>query len=684
MITNVPYLARGKQSEKLRAFCERHYSASKNDLATVFLERCLALCTEGGSASLVLPQNWLFLYSYRKLREKLLKTEIWNLFARLGPKGFRTPMWDFNVQLLTLTRRYPAYQGNALFGGTNEGSGTVFGLDVSEFRTAGAKATELMEADIRGVEQARQLKNPDARVVLRDLSDQARLDDYCTSIEGLTTGDLARFVGKFWEGTLSGIWNPYIQNVHSTEHFGARTDRVFWENGNGVLSRFPSAHNFPSEIMHGKGVLGKTGLRVTQMGKFPVTTYTGEVFGKNGATVVPDNPEHLAAIWCYCCSPEYNKEVRRVDQSLKVTNATLVTVPFNLDRWVKVADERYPNGFPRPYSDDPAQWIFHGHPCGSVVWDEAGKRNSYGELRTEPLVLQVAVARLLGYRWPAEQDADMELADEQREWVRRCDALLAHADEDGIVCIPSVRGEVPAGERLLGLLAAAFGDAWHDGVLPNLLAEAGSATLDDWLRDRFFELHCKVFHHRPFIWYVWDGRRSDGFHALVNYHKLVADDGKGRRCLESLTYSYLGDWISRQKDGVQRGEGGAEDRLAAALELQRRLVAILEGEPPFDIFVRWKPIDEQPVGWDPDVNDGVRLNSRPFMADDIPGGKKGAGILRAKPNIHWRKDRGKEPYREQEKFPWFWRDGEFTAERVNDIHLTVAKKRAAQQQSETK
>ena len=124
--------------------------------------------------------------------------------------------------------------------------------------------------------------------------------------------------------------------------------------------------------------------------------------------------------------------------------------------------------------------------------------------------------------------------------------------------------------------------------------------------------------------------------------------------------------------------------MAAALELQRRLVAILEGEPPFDIFVRWKPIDEQPVGWEPDFNDGVRLNIRPFMADDIPGGKKGAGILRAKPNIHWRKDRGKEPYREQEQFPWFWRDGGFTGERLNDINLTVSYKRECRDRAESK
>ena len=68
----------------------------------------------------------------------------------------------------------------------------------------------------------------------------------------------------------------------------------------------------------------------------------------------------------------------------------------------------------------------------------------------------------------------MELADEQREWVRRCEALSGLADEDGIVCISPVRGEASAGERLLSYLAASFGDAWNEGVLTRLLTEVGS------------------------------------------------------------------------------------------------------------------------------------------------------------------------------------------------------------------
>ena len=192
----------------------------------------------------------------------------------------------------------------------------------------------------------------------------------------------------------------------------------------------------------------------------------------------------------------------------------------------------------------------------------------------------------------------------------------------------------------------------------------------------------KCFIDRPFIWHIWDGRRRDGFHALVSYHGLAEGDSNGRQRLESLTYSYLGDWITRQRDGVTRGAGGAEDRLTAALELQKRLVSILEGEPPFDIFVRWKPIEEQPVGWAPDISDGVRLNIRPFMVDDIPNGKKGAGILRTKPKIHWPKDLGGEPEREQAQFPWFWNNGGFTGDRINDIHLTNAEKRTARDRAE--
>ena len=75
-----------------------------------------------------------------------------------------------------------------------------------------------------------------------------------------------------------------------------------------------------------------------------------------------------------------------------------------------------------------------------------------------------------------------------------------------------------------------------------------------------------------------------------------------------------------------------------------------------------------------DINDGVRINIRSFMAHDIPTGKKGPGTLRVKPNVHWKKERGKESMRVQRQYPWSWRSGKFTGKRSNDLPFTVAKK----------
>ncbi len=54
-----------------------------------------------------------------------------------------------------------------------------------------------------------------------------------------------------------------------------------------------------------------------------------------------------------------------------------------------------------------------------------------------------------------------------------------------------------------------------------------------------------------------------------------------------------------------------------------------------------------------------------------------AGILRKNPNIKWTKDRGTEPKRDKDQFPWFWKDGLFVGDRVNDFHLSNAQKHAA-------
>lgn len=658
VLTNVPYLGRGKQDGTLSKHLDEQYAMGKADLATAFVLRGLEFCTTGGTAALVTPQNWLFLTTYKTLRESLLDNRQWNCVARLGPGAFETIGGHVvNVALLTLTADHP------------ECGHEMCGIDVSTARLPEEKATYLRGQDLTNIfliPQEEQLSNPDARISFRESTALPLLSTVADAMHGQGSFDSPCFVLMYWECQDFGSAWVLQQTAPESSSFLSGCNRILrWENGTGLLANLMKAKEregyTTGKWRAGVSIWGRKGVVLSLMSTVTANSYLGVSFDDNTAVLVPQKDEYLPAIWAFAAEGALEKRARELDQKVNITCETLVKVPFDLAYWQQVALEKFPDGLPEPETEDPTQWIFHGRPDSSKSQ------------------VQVAIARLLGYRWPAELDPEMRLSDRARQLVQSCEALLPFADEDGVVCIPSVRGEETAAARLTRMLEACNLKPPH--------------MLDDWLRNDFFQEHCDLFQQRPFIWHIWDGRKADGFHALVNYHKLAGPNGY--KLLENLTYSYLGDWINRQESDVKRGESGADGRLAAAKTLQKQLVAILKGEPPYDIFVRWKPLHEQPIGWHPDINDGVRINIRPFMAVDIPGGRKGAGILRWGPKIKWTKDRGKEPKRPRDEYPWFWgnvdaassridydgksQDGSstFTGDRWNDCHYTNAFKQTA-------
>lgn len=625
-ITNVPYLGKGKFDNILADYVQNHYSYAKSDLATVFVERLIKTASKGGIICSVMPHNWLFLTTYKKYRENLLKTQSFDFVVRLGEHAFdNSEAAGAFACLFSMSNKIPKLEHDlwGINAYNNRGEKPIYASEKAEL----IKSTEL-----KTVNQKEQLGNPDARVIIEDkISNIPLLLKVANAYIGLHVGGWDAYKRGFWEiAQINDEWRYLQGSVNGIRHYSGLESIAYWPNNGKIHEMNPNAR------VQGKQAWNKKGFITSPMGPLPFAFYLGGIFDNNTCVIIPKDEKDLSAIWCFCSSPIYNEEVRKIDQKLNVTNSTLVKVPFDLDYWQKVAVEKYPNGLPKPYSDDPTQWLFHGHP---VKAENA---------------LQVAVARLLGYRWPAESDEEMELSDEARELIKQINELELPVDEDGIVCIPPVYSELPAAERLRQLLQQAWGDVWNNNVLAELLEQAGSkkTNLDDWLRDEFFANHCKVFKNRPFIWHIWDGRK-DGFSALVNYHKLDKEN------LKKLIYTYLGDWIRRCEAKLKAGESGADGLLSAALKLKEKLELILEGESPYDIFVRWKKLEEQPIGWDPDLNDGVRLNIRPFVE---------AGVLRSRFNVKWGIDRGKNPAGS----PW----GEV---RDNDLHLRLEEKRKAKE-----
>jgi hypothetical protein len=643
VVTNVPYLTWGRQNDKLQDFCKKHYPEAKGDLANVFLKRCLELCIEKGSVSIVMTQNWLFLNSYKKQRKELLRGIQWNFLAKLGGGAEAFSNGPGNITNICMIILSKGLVRDNFF----------HAIDVTESHCPSEKQKKLCIGDLKHLEQIRQLDNLDARIILElDSNSSSTLSEFASALEGCTTGDSLCYVRKFWEIPFRGVdWEFYQTTVRETIMYGGREDIIYWQQERGKLAELvefvKDRNHIAQNWRRGKPNWKKRGIVINQIGKLAATVYTGEIYDPNCCAIIPNNDDLLGPLWSFCSSPDFHDNVRKINQKMSVQAKTFLAIGFDVDYWTSDFNNMYPNGLPKLFSSDSTQWIFSGNPSKSE----------------HPL--QVAVIRLLGYQWPAEEESEsqssIELSTESLVLAEKCKELDEFIDDDGIVCIPAVRGEEAADQRLLDILVKAYGNEWDSDHLSGLLKNSGHAgkSLESWLREKFFTQHCQLFHHRPFIWQVWDGL-NDGFSALINYHKL------DKKLLETLIFTYLGDWINRQKSDLDSGIDGADEKIAAAENLKTKLELILEGEVPYDIFVRWKPVDEQPIGWEPDLNDGVRLNIRPFMSvPDVR--KKGAGILRDKPNIKWGKDRGKDV----ETSPWYHL---FKGDRINDHHLTLAEK----------
>ncbi|MCB9610756.1 MAG: SAM-dependent DNA methyltransferase, partial [Polyangiaceae bacterium] len=555
VITNVPYLTHTAMGDTLSDFCATHYSDAKADLATVMQARCRRLASASGTVATVVPSTWLTYTKYfESFRKRALREWNWRIVGLLGKRAFETISGEVVDVCLHVSDGVPP-------SGTHE----VAVVDVRDRASAPAKADALREVGPSGVAQLAALRNPGSAF---DVSQQVGrvLAEHVTVYEGLSRGDTSRFDRRFWEippGRL-GPWRLLVESPGTTGLCSGRSTVFRWDNGAGDLATHPSAR------VQGVDAWGRPGVIVSRTHMNCTPSY-GDAFAQNCVAIVPKDSTELSAIWRFCSSAEYRSGVLALNQKLIKPTGVMDKVRFEVERWL----EGDPVPEEIPASNEPSEWSFR---LPQAV--DAG-------------TFQVALAILLGYRWPRFEPLDD----------------VVGLDDDGIACIPSVRGEESLATRLLGVVSQLYPDLSQGELRRGTMDPCGEAGrgVDWWLRNKFFEQHCAVFQQRPFIWHIWDGVKTDGFAALVNYHKL------DRKLLETLTYTYLGDWIRRQQDDSARNVDGASERLDAARRLQQSLELILEGEKPHDIFVRWKPLQEQPIGWEPDPDDGVCVNIRPFM-----------------------------------------------------------------------
>lgn len=155
VLTNPPFLGRGRMCDALREFVEAHFYEGRHELGAAFLEYCLNLAKPGGVVGCVIQQSWLFAGSYGPHRAHLLQRDALRVVANLGEGAFRSvDAAGAFPSLLVFDRNVPAEDHQIAI------------VDVAEHRTADDKAVALEGAEFGELAYSQVSASPDYLVAV--------------------------------------------------------------------------------------------------------------------------------------------------------------------------------------------------------------------------------------------------------------------------------------------------------------------------------------------------------------------------------------------------------------------------------------------------------------------------------------------------------------------------------------
>ncbi len=562
VITNPPYMGAAGMDKALSAYVKANFPAGKADLFACFMERCAELTRPDGCFTMIVQHVWMFLSSFRKLREFMESYTLRDL-VHLGTRAFSTGDVGTIVQ-------------TAVF--------TAFGREMPDYPTLYLRLTESQEKESAFHDPAlRYVRTKDwfdavpgkplcywmsSRV--RELMQHETLGSCCRICQGMTTSDNKRFVRRWYEVKPSAIafgckdaaaaaasgkkWFPYNKGGRLRRWYGNHSFVVNYENNGAELRAFHADLN----RRHSGGRLknADTYFRaavtwpfITESSRFGVRLQPeGFLFDVAGSCLFPaqEDLEYLMGL----LSSNVTLEL------LRLCNPTMNFQPENLKSLPLLdAPER---------REEITALVRENIALARADWDSSEESWDFA---CDPLLLQ----------------GEPKLCDAYRNWEQTCLERIARTDRNEMRLnqifaeIYGLADELPdtpppttltcptpmqAAEALISyLVGCLFGRYSCEGVtilaenflplrsLPERLTDClrsilGAESLDAnicWLEDalgmslmqycvtKLHAAHCRMFHKRPLYWLAVSGKKRDvlGLAYVHRFGKYPAQEIAG-------------------------------------------------------------------------------------------------------------------------------------------------------------
>lgn len=202
LVMNPPYMGGGNMNPVLSAYVKKHYEAGKGDLFSVFMMVAGSHLEQNGKYGMINMQSWMFLSSFEKLRESLLKGMHIDSMLHLGSRTFDELSGEVVQNTAFILTQCSPQQWDG---------GTYYRL--VDGKSCGDKERMFLAGENRffHVLQQNFKKIPGSPIgywvsqkIFSRFAGNLALSDVATPCAGVTTSDNARFV-RFWHEVNYGL-----------------------------------------------------------------------------------------------------------------------------------------------------------------------------------------------------------------------------------------------------------------------------------------------------------------------------------------------------------------------------------------------------------------------------------------------------------------------------------------------
>lgn len=345
VITNPPYLGSAKMSEELKNFISDNYLGSR-DLYSAFIERAWQFTASNGYSSLVTPENYMFIASFTKLREKIISDKQLIEGMHLSRYGFDQQKDAYTIPFVL--RNSPPSHGESLsrfFRMTHEQPSyetyeqKITGLNniTSQIRESKRHSDEYI-INQNTLESVR--RSPFVYWFGEELLDLFKsnisLGDVSDISGGVKSGDNDHFLRKHWEVPRDEIgeeYNWFVSNGNYIDYYDRIDTVIDWESGGENIKAYAEEHEINYQGLSNTDWYFEEAVIYRKFSREFVAKYIPEgcIFSSGVYRVAPPEEVPLTVLLGYMNSSLYRYLATGINPTLNFNPGDAGAAPFKTD-----------------------------------------------------------------------------------------------------------------------------------------------------------------------------------------------------------------------------------------------------------------------------------------------------------------------------------------------------------------